>query len=96
MTVYLLHFERPYRHARHYMGSTANLSLRLDQHRAGLSKAGRLPQVFAQHGIGFTLARTWDGGRERERQLKQQGSHARKCPLCVAKAGATRTARADA
>jgi hypothetical protein len=34
-TVYLLHFDRPYKHARHYLGWTANLQARLDSHRAG-------------------------------------------------------------
>jgi len=33
--VYLLHFERSYRHARHYIGFTQNLEQRLEQHRAG-------------------------------------------------------------
>lgn len=83
-TVYLLHFERPIAHARHYLGSTSRLEQRLAEHRAGMSKAGRLPQVFAEHGIGFVLARTWPGGRIRERQLKRQGGHSRKCPVCIA------------
>ena len=33
--VYLLHFERSYRHARHYIGFTQNLEQRLAEHRAG-------------------------------------------------------------
>jgi predicted GIY-YIG superfamily endonuclease len=33
--IYLLHFERSYRHARHYLGWTENLEQRLAQHRAG-------------------------------------------------------------
>ena len=33
--VYLLHFERSYRHARHYIGFTQNLEQRLEEHRAG-------------------------------------------------------------
>ncbi|HEY3957967.1 MAG TPA: hypothetical protein VGM53_31775 [Streptosporangiaceae bacterium] len=80
MTVYLLHFERPYRHARHYTGSTANLPARLRQHERG--HGARLLAVIAAEGIGWTLARTWPGGRDRERQLKRQGGAARHCPLC--------------
>jgi hypothetical protein len=36
-TVYLLHFDRPYRHARHYLGWTADetVDARLARHRAG-------------------------------------------------------------
>jgi hypothetical protein len=33
-------------------------------------------------GIGWKLARTWPGGRARERQIKNQGGHARQCPEC--------------
>jgi hypothetical protein len=33
-------------------------------------------------GITWQLARTWPGTRARERQLKQQGGAARRCPLC--------------
>jgi hypothetical protein len=83
-TVYLLHFARPIGHAQHYMGSTSDLEQRLADHAAGGSRGGRLPQVFAEAGIAFELARTWPGGRLRERQLKRQGGHARKCPVCIA------------
>lgn len=81
--VYLLHFDRPYRHARHYTGSTRNLSRRLREHAQG--QGARLLAVIAEAGIGFTLARTWPGGWERERQLKAQGGASRHCPLCGVK-----------
>jgi predicted GIY-YIG superfamily endonuclease len=84
-TIYLLHFARPYGHARHYLGWTNNLERRLHQHREGLAGAGRLPQVFHAAGIPFELARTWEGDRNRERALKRQGGHSRKCPLCGVK-----------
>jgi hypothetical protein len=83
--VYLLHYAAPHGHARHYMGSTTNLERRLAEHAAGASASGRLPAVFAADGIPFELARTWPGGRLRERQLKRQGGHSRKCPLCGVK-----------
>jgi hypothetical protein len=38
--------------------------------------------VVRAAGIGWQLARMWPGGRARERQIKRQGGHARKCPLC--------------
>ncbi len=34
-TVYLIHFERPFRHSAHYLGYTNNLIARIAQHRAG-------------------------------------------------------------
>ena len=80
-TVYLLHFDQPYKHARHYVGWTARtVRCRLAEHEAG--RGARLLAVVRAAGIGWQLARCWPGGRARERQLKRQGGHARKCPLC--------------
>ncbi|QLY33990.1 hypothetical protein [Nocardia huaxiensis] len=79
-TVYLLHFDRPYRHARHYTGWTADLDARLAEHRDG--RGARLMAVIRNAGIGFQLARTWDGTRGRERQLKREGGASRRCPMC--------------
>jgi predicted GIY-YIG superfamily endonuclease len=79
-TVYLLHFERPYRHAKHYTGWTEHLEERLEAHAAGHS--ARLIEVIHAAGIGFTLARTWPGTRARERQIKRTGGAARHCPIC--------------
>jgi predicted GIY-YIG superfamily endonuclease len=79
-TVYLLHFDRPYRHARHYCGWTADLPNRLAEHAAGTG--ARLLAVVTSAGIGWRLARTWPGDRHRERRLKRQGGAARRCPLC--------------
>jgi hypothetical protein len=55
---------------------------RLRQHQAG--GGARLLQVLAHTGIGWTLARTWTGTRERERQPKRQGGASRRCPICRA------------
>ena len=80
-TVYLLHFNEPYKHAQHYVGWTSrNIGRRLAEHEAG--RGARLLAVVREAGIGWQLARCWPGGRARERQLKRQGGHARKCPLC--------------
>ncbi|MGD9101432.1 MAG: endonuclease [Anaerolineae bacterium] len=93
-TVYLLHFDRPYAHAKHYLGYAADLDARLAQHASGncvvsLPNGGaRLLQVVAEAGIGWTLARTWLGGRELERRLKRQKNSPRLCPICQAQAQA--------
>jgi len=78
--VYLLHFERPYRHAKHYTGWTPNLERRLDAHAKG--RGARLMTVITEAGIGWTLARIWPGTRSLERSLKRQGGASRRCPLC--------------
>jgi predicted GIY-YIG superfamily endonuclease len=54
-TVYLLHFDRPYKHARHYIGWAEDLAARLAQH--GTKAGARLLQVLREQGIGWTLAR---------------------------------------
>ncbi len=82
-TAYLLHFSQRYRHVLHYTGSTHNLAKRLDQHAKG--QGARLLAVVHAAGITWTLARTWAGSRQRERQLKRQGGASRRCPLCKGK-----------
>jgi predicted GIY-YIG superfamily endonuclease len=79
-TVYLLHFDKPYKHARHYVGWTQDLDARLAKHARG--HGARLLEVVRDAGIVWTLARTWPGTRNRERQIKRQGGAARRCPLC--------------
>ena len=91
-TVYLLHFDRlyvPYPGAPlrdcagHYVGWAKNVKRRLAEHEAG--RGARLLAVVRAAGIGWQLARLWPGGQAWERQLKRQGGHARKCPLCGVK-----------
>ena len=80
-TISLLYFHRPSQHARHYTGYTTNLPARLADHDSGLG--AHLLAVVKAHGIGWIVARTWSGSRNRERQLKRQGGASRRCPLCA-------------
>lgn len=80
--VYLLHFDHPYHHARHYLGYTDDLSQRIAAHRNGNGHA-RLMEVIHAAGIGFELARVWyEADRKFERQLKNRHNAPRLCPLC--------------
>ena len=80
-TTYLLHFDRPYQHAQHYIGWSQNLAVRLDAHLRG--RGARLVEVARKAGIGFTLARTWpETTKDREDLLKHRGSARRFCPEC--------------
>lgn len=81
-TIYLLHFSRPYKHATHYLGWTLNLDARLAEHKKG--RGARLLEVVAAEGITWTLARTWEGDRYRERAFKQRGK-GKICPICRAR-----------
>jgi hypothetical protein len=78
--VYLLHFALPYRHARHYLGSTMRLGARLVAHLSG--RGSPLVAAVVAAGIDVTVARTWDGGRGAERLLKRRKNNRRLCPVC--------------
>lgn len=80
-TVYLLHFDQPLAHARHYLGYTSrSLKARLAEHESG--NGARLMEVISQAGITWRLVRTWKGDRKLERQLKNRHEGPRLCPLC--------------
>jgi predicted GIY-YIG superfamily endonuclease len=79
--VYMLHFDQPYQHARHYVGWTEDLLDRLDQHASGTG--ARLMAVIREAGIGFTLVRLCEGTRHTERAIKNEGGSVRFCPACT-------------
>jgi hypothetical protein len=78
-TVYLLHLDEPFGHAKHYTGWASDLHGRL-AHHGGPSGANLLWHV-AKAGGTWTLARTWAGDRNLERRLKAHGA-TRRCPIC--------------
>jgi len=80
--VYLLHFERRYHHAGHYLGYTepGNLVDRLQQHARGTGS--RLCRAVAGAGIAWQLAGVWKGTRTDERRMKRNGAVGRFCSLC--------------
>ena len=79
--IYMLHFDQPYKHARHYVGWTADLLDRLARHARGTG--ARLVEVITQAGIGFTLVRVCEGTRDTERAIKNSGGAVRFCPFCT-------------
>lgn len=80
-TVYLLHFDRPLAHARHYVGFTTNLEGRLGRHENG--RGSRLVDAVLEAGIGYTVVRTWPGrDRHFERKLKKRHNTPQLCPIC--------------
>lgn len=86
--VYLLHFPRPYRHAKHYLGWTEReLEARLHEHLTGQGS----PLVYSmckQEGITTVeqlracVAQTWAADRHWERTIKNRGGKAKSCPVC--------------
>jgi hypothetical protein len=51
---------------------TRDLAGRVAEHAQG--RGARLLEVVGEAGIGWRLARTWEGGRDRERQLKTRAA----------------------
>ena len=83
--LYLLHFDQPFQHARHYLGWAPDRAWRrrLRDHEMGRG-ANLLRHVLAA-GITWRLVRRWpQGSRTDERRLKKQGGLSRHCPTCRA------------
>jgi hypothetical protein len=80
--IYIVHFEKPYHHARHYLGYCADgaLEQRLARHRAG--QGSRLMYAIELAGIDFVISLTHPGDRTFERKLKRAKNTPRFCPLC--------------
>jgi hypothetical protein len=88
--VYLIHFDKPYKHARHYIGFTDNLEQRIHDHEY-TCKGARLLQVVREAGIEFKVVRTWpDGDRNFERKLHNRKKSSTLCPICQAKTAGRR------
>lgn len=82
-TLYLLHFDPPYRHARHYLGVTRNgrsVALRWLEHCRG--RGAVLTHNARLAGCRFILTRIWPNAEfASERRLKGR-SLVPLCPLC--------------
>lgn len=88
MAVYLIHFDTPYKHAKHYAGysSRKDVTKRLDEHKA--NQGANLMKVVNNAGISWHVSRIWkDGTRAKEKQIKQNGK-SRYCPDCKAQSKA--------
>jgi predicted GIY-YIG superfamily endonuclease len=79
-TIYLLHLDKPLRHARDYVGLADDLDARLERHASG--QGARMLAVCRERGITWRLVRTWQGGRKFERQLKNRKETPALCPIC--------------
>ena len=89
--IYLIHFDQPYRHARHYLGFVeSDLEARLERHASG--QGARLMAVINAAGITWRCVRTWQGDRKLERKLKRRKEAPQLCPVC---AGAAADKRAN-
>jgi len=86
--VYLICFNRAFKHARHYLGSAASLAHRIEQHRRG--DGARLMEVISEAGITWEITRLWRcespaAALELESRLKRWHHDGRLCPRCQGK-----------
>ena len=80
-TVYVLHFDPAYKHARHYIGWTAGeVTDRLAVHLQG--RGSPLIRAAVAAGVDVQLAATYQGSRYLERQLKSWHNTGRFCAIC--------------
>lgn len=83
--VYLLHFDRPLHHARHYLGTTSRgLGQRLVEHIGGHRTGSKLVAAVVARGIAVRVVRVWGGGYGLERRLKRRKKSRQLCPICRA------------
>lgn len=86
MAVYLIHFDKPFKHAKHYLGYAKDVPKRVARHRSGAG--AKLLRAVQQAGIGWEVVRIWpEGGRATERKLKGYGGRSKLCPVCRGKGG---------
>jgi predicted GIY-YIG superfamily endonuclease len=83
-TLYLLHFARPYKHARHYLGFTRfdDVCRRVEKHQSG--QGANLTRHVHRAAIEIYLAWQGQGSRTEERRLKRCSHVSSWCPICVA------------
>jgi hypothetical protein len=78
--VYLIHLDKPLKHARHYLGFSEDLPKRVQKHRNGQGAA--FMKAVEKEGISSHVSRIWDGDRTFERMLKDQHNASHLCPTC--------------
>lgn len=82
--IYLLHFDFPLKHARHYAGATTDLERRLNEHATGQGAA--ILRHLLKIGTGWRLANLWTTNDALpfavEFAMKSQKNGPRYCPIC--------------
>ena len=82
--VYEIHFDRPYKHAKHYMGMAEDIGRRERKHRAG--HGAKIMKAVVAARIGWEIVRVWacETVAEAKRlEKKIKGHSARLCPICT-------------
>jgi len=81
-TIYLIHFDKKFGHAGHYLGYASDFEKRMERHRAG--RGSNLIKKIQEAGIGWQVVRKWENvGPQAEAELKRYHNNRRLCPLCA-------------
>lgn len=89
MTVYVLHIEPPYQHARHYTGypPDKDASRRIREHLDCTPRGSPLVRAAIEAGCDVQVAHVFKRvGRDFEKWLKTRRDHRKWCPCCGLKA----------
>lgn len=84
--IYVIHFDKPYKHAKHYTGIAQNVEKRIEKHSKG--QGSRLMQVLKENNIGFRyniIAEfpTFSEAHAEEKRLKTKVKKPQRyCPIC--------------
>ena len=80
-TIYLLHFDPPVAHARHYLGWAKDHMDRINKHLAG--QGSPLVKAAVENGSHIECVRIWENkDRNFERKLKNRKNTKKLCPVC--------------
>lgn len=79
-TIYIIHFERPFHHARHYVGWADDIEKRLQDHWMG--RGAKILRAVRAAGIGWLVSRLMPGTRNDERKIKNGKNTSKLCPIC--------------
>lgn len=91
--VYVLHFDTPYKHAKHYTGIAVNVERRVREHRRGAG--AKLTKVLKENNIEFKWKmlkeyETFSEAKNEEKRLKEKVKNAKHyCPYCKAERNKT-------
>lgn len=79
--VYIFHFDPPLKHARHYIGTTDDLEQRIHDHLY-TTEGSPFVKACIENGSSIYLAKEMEGGRKKERKLKNYKKTSQLCPIC--------------
>lgn len=84
LTIYLLHFDPPFKGAGHYLGitPTRRLGVRFTEHQAG--RGSHLTRAALAAGCKLIVAALWHGKTYDDEAAWKRRSHLRdRCPVCA-------------